>query len=339
MPRGRPRKYSGPLMKGQKSTRAKPKKGGLTKKEQSQTKQIVKKTILNQAESKYFNCAGIKNGNGLRRARSNVNNIGVRGYATCENRNADSLVLNYGVNSSTNAPESIDELNMNRTFQNSGGTDHENTQAVVGCYASPSLAVSDFILERDYISTESEAIDYQTANALPYIVRVLRIAPRATKFSTIAIDPERDAFVNELGQPTGIHDGTFGPRELMLYKANARKYKVISDKSFTLLPPMTASNVATGQSATDPLTETGAQLTNIVGQACMKRLHMKHDIGKKLYFEEGGVDADNSQTGQKNEFILFHTCQIGGNSHSSTSGYNALNMLISGKFVSTFKDL
>lgn len=155
----------------------------------------------------------------------------------------------------------------------------------------------------------------------------------------MSIEPNLDAFVDELGQPTGIADSAFGPHELMLYKANARKYKVISDKSFTLVPPMTASNVATGQSATDPLTDTGAQVTNIDGKACFKRIHMKHDIGKKLFFEEGGVDANNSQTGQKNEFILFHTCQIGVNSQSSSSGYNALKMLISGKFVSTFKDL
>lgn len=149
MPRGRPRKYSGPLMKGQKSVRAKP-KGGLNKKEQSQTKEIVKKEIRKSAESKYFNCSNLKSAQGLRRARSNVNYIGVRGYATCENKTAHGIPLAYGVNSASNASEQMDELNMNRTFQSTGGTDHENTQAVVGCYASPSLAVSDFILERDF---------------------------------------------------------------------------------------------------------------------------------------------------------------------------------------------
>ena len=315
------------------------KKGTLSKKQQSQTKDIVKKEMKKATESKYFNCAGLKSANALRRARSNVNFIGVRGYAICENKTAHGIPLAYGFNSSSNAMEQMDELNMNRTFQSTGGTDHENTQAVVGCYATPSLAISDFILERNFLTTEDEAVDYDTADTAPYFVRVLRLAPRASKLSTVSIEPNQDAFVNELGQPIGISDGDFGPHELMLYKANARKYKVIADKSFTLVPPMTASNVATGQSATDPLTETAAQVTNIVGKGSFKRLTMKHDIGKKLYFEEGGVDANNSQTGQKNEFILFHTCQIGVNSQASSSGYNALNMVISGKFVSTFKDL
>ena len=70
----------------------------------------------------------------------------------------------------------------------------------------------------------------------------------------------------------------------------------------------------------------------------MKKLVMRHDIGKKLYFETGSGSSGNSTAGQKNEFILFHTCQLGIDSANSLSSNSALNLLLTGKFVSTFKD-
>ena len=69
----------------------------------------------------------------------------------------------------------------------------------------------------------------------------------------------------------------------------------------------------------------------------MKRMSMKHNIGKKLYFEDG-PETGNSTAGQQNEFILFHTCQIGVDSQSSLLANSALNVLLQGKFISTFKD-
>lgn len=138
--------------------------------------------------------------------------------------------------------------------------------------------------------------------------RILRLEPRASKFSTIDVDPQNDAFVTEQGQSTGVNISDFGPIQLKMLKPNSRKYKVIQDISFTLVPPFITSNVATGDDAAGPLGETNALVTNMQRSGFARRFKFRHDIGKKLYFEAGGENKENSTSGQKNEFILFHFC-------------------------------
>jgi hypothetical protein len=317
-------------MRGQKSVRRRPaKKAGLNKTEIKQVKAEAKKVVNKMTETKYFDCKSIQNSMSLHRARSNVNGIGVRGFATCEDKNAQGTRIQYGRNES-NAVQYLTELNMNKAFALSDASGVA-ANAVVGHYCNPSLALSEFILERDYIQTSGNGSDYTTLNVAPYFVRVLRLVPRPSKLSTVTIDPENDAFVNELGTATGIADSAFGPQELMLYKPNSRKYRVISDTKFEMVPPFVTTEVDTGVG-------TDALVTNLAKSGFMKKLTMKHNIGKKLYFESGGNANVNSTAGQVNEFILFHTTQLGVNSQSSLLSNSALNMLIAGKFVSTFKD-
>ena len=302
----------------------------LTKTEKKETKAIVKQTLNRQLESKYFNCKTLTDSMALFRARSSIGGIGVRGFATCEDKNAAGTRIQYGVDT-TNAIKYVTELNMNRSFADTDGTGTERSNAIVGHYCNPSLAQSEFILERDYLQSSDGGSDYATLNAAPYFVRVLRLCPRPTKLSTVDIDPENDAFVNELGQPTGIADSAFTPAALMLYKPNSRKYKVVADMKFEMVPPFTTTEVDTGLG-------TDALVTNIQRGGFMKKLVMRHDIGKKLYFESGSGSSGNSTAGQKNELILFHTCQLGIDSTNSLSSNSALNLLLAGKFVSTFKD-
>ena len=315
-------------------------RSGLNKKEVKQTKQIVKKTVNAMAESKYFECQGVINGKSLLRARTNVKAIGVLGFATLEDKNSAGTRLPYGKDDQ-NAYQYLDELNMNRASDGSNQqtNDFRKAQAVEGNYVTPSFAQSSFILARDYVSTLGMAAnDYSTLAAAPYYVRILRLQPRASKFSTEDVNPMSDAFVDDVGQKTGIDDNDFGPIQLMTYKSNSRKYKVISDKSFTMVPPFTVSNQSTGLTAagTDPA---NASISNLTANGCFKTMTMRHDIGNKLYFPSGSEGRHNSATGQKNEFILFHTCQVGVNSAASQTGNDATKLLVSGKFVSTFKDI
>ena len=302
----------------------------LTKTEKAETKQIVSQTLNRKLETKYFDCKKITDSMSLFRARSNTNGIGVRGFATCEDKNAQGTRLQYGRSTSDNSVQYLTELNMNRCFSSSDSA-AVAANVVVGHYCNPSLALSEFVLERDYIQTSGGSGDYSTLNVAPYFVRVLRLAPRPPKLSTVDIDPENDAFVDELGQATGVADSAFGPAELMLYKANSRKYKVISDTSFEMCAPFTTTDIQNS-------TSDDALVTNLAKSGYMKKMNMRHDIGKKLYFEDGSGSGTNSTAGQKNEFILFHTCQIGINSANSLTSNSALNLLLAGKFVSTFKD-
>lgn len=299
--------------------------------QKSTIRKMVRQEINSEADTKYFDCKSLQSNLSFHRARSNVSAIGVRGFATCEDKNAQGTRIQYGVDPSSNAHQYLTELNMNRTF----AEDASNSVApnhVVGHYCNPSLAKSEFIMERKFLQTAGFGADYSTLRVAPYFVRVIRVAINAPKLSTINIDPENDLFMNELGQEKGIADSDFGPHELMMYIINKRKYKVIKDMKFELVPPFTSTDINTGVG-------TNALVTNLVSKGHMKRITMVHDIGTKLYFEAGGTTGDNSTAGQKNELILFHTCQIGVNSQADLLNNNALQVSLSGKFVSTFKDL
>ena len=311
-----------------KKTKVKAKKG-LTKVEKSQVNALIKKS----EETKYFDCHDAISGHSLRRARANINGIGVRGYATCQDKNSQGTRVQYGVNSGTNAHEYLDELNMDRTFSNSGGNDHENAQAVIGCYANPSYTASSFVLERQFIHANTIAGNPTSLDAAPYFVRVLRISPLAKKLSTVTINPETDAFMSKTGEAIGIANSDFGPTELMLSKANSRKYKVIADTKFMMDAPFAVTNNATG---TTPATDA---IISSMGTKHTKMLNFKHDIGKKLYFANGSHGGRaNATAGQKNEFILIHTCQVGVNSQSDLTANSALEMKIGGRFISSYKE-
>ena len=314
-------------------------KRGLNKTEVKQVTSLANKVVKKIAETKYFNVSGFKEGKALYHARTNHKAIGVRGYATCENKNSQGVRIPYGRNIATGAIEYLDELNMNRCFASTSSSDFFKSQKIEGVYASPSFAQSTFILERDVGYTIGQASEYNSLNNAPYFVRITRVSPRASKFSTIEINPEGDLFVDEFGRATGVATSDFNVHQLMTYKLNSRKYKVIEDKSFLMAPPMIMNNLATGQSDTDPLTETNGNVAQYNLNNCLRTLSYRHNIGKKLFFARGGENEDNSTSGQQNEFILFHTCHVGVNSQAAPNSYDATDMLISTKSVSTFKDV
>jgi hypothetical protein len=314
-------------------------KKGLTKTEKSQVKNIAKKAVNTLAETKYFNVSGFKENKPLHYASINKKGMGVRGYCTCENKNSQNVKITYGVETVGEDTAYIDELNMNRCFSRDSSTDFFKSQAICGAYASPSFAQSTFVLEREVAYITGEASDYSTLNHAPYFVRMVRVSPRPSKLSTVSIMPSTDLFVDEWGRHTGISDSTFLNHQLMTYKLNGRKYKIIEDKSFIMAPPMILNNVATGQSDTDPLTEVNGDVNNYNIGNCMKTFQNRHDIGKKLFFEDGGEEEANSTSGQQNEFIFFHTCLLGINASASINSYRANHLLISTKSVSSFKDI
>lgn len=314
-------------------------KKGLTKTEKSQVKTIAKNAVNTLAETKYFNVSDFKENKPLHWATATKKSMGVRGYCTCENKNSQSVKIAYGVSTLDETTEYLDELNMNRCFARDSATDFFKSQAICGAYASPSFAQSTFVLEREVGYVTGEASDYSTLNNAPYFVRMVRVCPRPTKLSTVTIQPSTDLFVDEWGRHTGISDSTFLNHQLMTYKLNGRKYKIIEDKSFIMAPPMIVNNVATGQSDTDPLSEVNGDVNNYNIANCMKTFQNRHDIGKKLFFQDGGEEEANSTSGQQNEFIFFHTCLLGVNASSSMNSYRANHLLISTKTVSSFKDI
>ena len=130
-----------------KTAKKKTTRGGLNKVEKKQVNELAKKAITKMTETKYFDCKSLQQSMSFHRARSNINGIGVRGFATCEDRNSQGTRIQYGRSSSDNSVQYLTELNMNKCFANDDG-DAVSPNAVLGHYCNPSLALSEFYIRK-----------------------------------------------------------------------------------------------------------------------------------------------------------------------------------------------
>lgn len=305
--------------------RKRPAKKGLTKTEVKQTKKIAERVLNTKTESKYFRCVGMGdlNDNGLGQplypARSSYNQMYVLGYSTATGARLDGIsTYKYGISGA--ATKSIQALGMARTF----GADETNDElvgnALDGNYATPSMASTEWNIQRLFDQVSSETTSKDVA---PYFVRIVRLVPRPKKGSYQDVDPETDAFLDEFSRETGVLASTFTNYELQMLKLNTKKYQVKADIKFMMTPAVIFNESAPDYQAT------------VAPGTHQKFLSFRHDIGKRLYYDnpEGtGYPTD----GMKQEFILFHVCHIGLGNSASSNQPNGLRLGC--KAVSTFKD-
>lgn len=315
-----PKKYKRRLN----TSRKKYKKGGLNKTEVKQTKKIAERVLNTKTESKYFRCVDMAdlNDNGfgqeLYPARTSYNQMYVLGYSTATGARLDGVsTYKYGISGA--AAKSIQALGMARTF----GADETNDElvgnALDGNYATPSMASTEWNIQRlfDQVSSESSSKD-----VAPYFVRIIRIVPRPKKGSFQDVDPETDAFLDEFSRETGVLATSFTNYELQMLKVNSKKYQVKADIKCMMTPAVIFNESAPDYQAT------------VAPGTHQKFLNFRHDIGKRLYYDnpEGtGYPTD----GMKQEFILFHVCHIG---LGNATGNQPNGLRLGCKAVSTFKD-
>jgi len=281
----RPRKYSGPLMRGQKSVRRRPAKAKpLTKGQAKQATAIAKKVVRSEAETKYFNTkTSIKNAVPSAAwwvSNSSKSEVTVYGYSTGYNRQvigvdpAVNQLERYGQSLVDGTEITISPLNLNKVFA-------AGENAIQGHSVRPSFTEVKWSLT--YLGA---ATDDDPFSGIPVQVRVIRCSPRALKGSAQVIDPERDLFLNQINEPYGIQskEGTafiFGRDEMRLAKANSRSYAIKEDKMFTMYPCQTYSSVGTdGQNS---------QLVSTINNG-YKLMTTTHNIGKELYYEKSNWD-------------------------------------------------
>lgn len=300
-------------------------KKGLNKTEKKQVENIINK----KAESKYFQSVYNLQGQSLKFQSSVVseNEIMVRGFAIGTGE-VGGVAGTYGYESIGGAARVITPMHMARTFDETvvAGTDYEGF-IPDGKYVSPAMTKCTWRIHRNIVDT-GDAEDLRTAS--PYVVRVLRVRPRNTKFSDVDYVPSLDLFVNNYGvaygvdSPASTYQKNFGLFEMMTSKVNARKYVVLEDKQFQLSCP----NVNT-QLGTDLIsTETNGNHQKI--------WNTYHKMPKKLYYTGTYDTSDTRQplAGQSAELIFFHVGVVG-----TTTKDIGLDCEIDVKPIATFKDI
>lgn len=287
-----------------------------------QVKTIVKTVMNNQLESKYFNTTTI---NQLTQSPNLVRTggrMGCLGFAIGTGRiNEYGAIMSYGV-LENGAGSPVTALNCARVFTDSTQESAQPQFHLEGNYANPALCRTEWILQRPMINTSTSRD--AAKKALPMFIRMIRVSPRILKYGDVSIDPQRDLFVDQYGQATGVAQGGFDELEIQMFKINSRKYSVLEDKQLILNTPMTTSlfNIDDGNT----------QVTNL-GNTSRTHFTRNHKQPAKLYYKSL---ENQPSAGQSNEFIFFHFMLLGGYEQYNLTTRAEIDVYC--KPVATFKD-
>ena len=299
------------------------KKRGLNKTEKKQVRAIID----SKAESKYFECTYNLHGQSMKYQSTDatLQEVTVRAFAVGP-ATINDVVGTYGYDSG-GAARSITAMNMARTFDSNQTNEDYNSNIPDGRYVEPMMGKVTWRLFRN-MADIGDADDQRKAN--PYMIRMIRVKPRVTKYSDADIDPSTDLFVNQYGMAYGIgtaessYNKNFGAIEMMSAKVNRRKYALLQDTMFQLEPPSCATALDSDLITTQ--TKRGSQ----------KLITTYHRQPKKLCYQGAYNDAVDRQpvSGQFNELIFFHCAILGTNTKSLIP-----DVSIDCVPVATFKDI
>lgn len=316
----------------------------LNKVEKKEVFTIAKKAILSTADNKYFNTNSAVNAeqvNAAWRVASNYADIGVWGFSTGYNRQSnpgnENETMKYGVSTADGSDVSLTNLKMNQVFLSDATKDEHKSFVIEGQNLRPGFNECKWFL--NHISQNSSSDE---TKALNYRLRCIRVRPLAIKGSWQDIDPQNDLFLDQYNQPFGISSldaaGTsalFTREQFHLAKANSRRYKVISDKFYTIAPANTyhAAGDGTGNSSL---------AVGTISSGCTT-VTTKHNLGKQLFYPKAETSTETldayPETGFIPEYIFWHVIALGDGGVTQASRDTPLGMTISCRPVSAFKDI
>lgn len=307
-------------------------KKGLTKVEKTQVKSIAKRAVNVMVESKYFNVNTITNQapNPIWQFGGVNSEIGCWGFTTGVRRNADSgSTYKLGVDPTNGSQTSMTTLSMNTVFRSNNSVVSRQQYSLEGLTCRPAYNEVQWLLERPQSNTISDA-----TKAVPYQIRMIRLKPRVIKASYQVILPSNDCFLNSLNESFGPSSlSTQGApsmirQDFFLAKVNSRKYNVVEDTRFTMLP----SSIQGSGDGDTPL----VLAPNNSGYKIIKT---RHNMGKEFHYNNpdagtGSGGLQEPSAGFEPEFILFFVAAVGG----VPAGTLTDNIQLSARPVSTFKD-
>jgi len=313
-------------------------KKGLTKTEKTQVKTIAKRAVNTMIESKYFNVNTItyQAPNPIWQFANVNSEIGCWGFTTGVRRNADSgNTYKLGVDPTNGTQTSMTTLGMNTVFRTNNSVESRQQYALEGLSCRPAYNEVQWLLERPQSNTQSDA-----TKAVPYQVRMIRLKPKVLKASYQVILPTNDIFLNSLNEPFGPAslDAGGAPamtrQDFFLAKLNSRRYNVVADTKFTMLPSSIKTTVLN-----DPGTPGTSDLVSQPSSSGCKIIKTKHNMGKEFHYlnpdaGSGSGGLQEPSAGFEPEFILFFVAAVGG----VPAGTLTDNIRLSARPVSTFKD-
>ncbi len=302
--RGRPRKFSGPLLKGKTSIK------GLNKTETKQVEKKIDSAIRKMSTLKMFNASA--SGNTAQHplvsdvtGGQHVTEVSCIGYSSTGNENnaAVPVVQKYG-------QQNFVPLFLSRPFKEDNTDDKLKGFAIENYYILPKTARAMFSIERvaykvDYDGDTGVALEM--ARTLPIMCRMVKFTFKTQTGTQQVLKPSEDLFLDvRTNVETGIDDVAFTRLQAKHAKVNSLKYKVLEDKSFVINQNniISESREASNQQ-TDIVTGkngSATQYPNINFQLSQRK-------GGKLFYEnptEAGDGPVTSTSGGVRTLCCFH---------------------------------
>ena len=135
--------------------------------------------------------------------------------------------------------------------------------------------------------------------------------PQTNQYAT----PSRFLFLTPYNNAVGVHYSTFDDTELMTYRVNKRRYKVLQDSKFTIRNGLTVSYQRSLYA--DPPSEgsgSGAMLQPFISNTngnCEKVMNTSHQLtsvkGKPVFYDvPESQTVETATAGARREMILYH---------------------------------
>jgi hypothetical protein len=225
--RGRPRKFSGPLRKGQTSIK------GLNKTEKKQTKQIVESAIKAEHVLKYFDSNSTGGSAAISPQITTVGNnkeVSVVAFSSTTEFDNTGAAVKFG-------PQDYVPLNLAKPFKENNADESLVAQALNGQYIIPKRATTTFSMERVRYVVPTDvgtSPDANSARSLPIYYRIIKVGIKAQQGNQIVINPNLDIMLDSNGQPYGPDSNDFNRLNMRMSPINTKKYTKIMEMTGTL---------------------------------------------------------------------------------------------------------
>lgn len=198
---------------------------------------IAKDAVKVMAEKKYMDTNNALKGLNPTRPTGN-DYISAIGFSTTTNESDDASILTFG-------GQQIKEMLCLKPFQSNAADQDLRMFAPIGKRIQPVSCKSTWRINRQFAridpSLSATPADFPASLAenLPVVCRMVRVIPKISAGTETAIAPDDDLFQDEYGRATSVSEDTFTEQEMLSYRVNKRRYKVLEDKKFILRPPIT----------------------------------------------------------------------------------------------------
>jgi len=305
--RGRPRKFSGPLRKGQTSIK------GLNKTEKKQTKQIVDSAIKKEHVLKYFNSNSTDGSPAISPEITTVGNnreVSVVAFSSTTEFDNTGAAVKFG-------PQDYVPLNLAKPFKENNADESLNAQALNGQYIIPKRATTTFSIERvayDVGIDDNNTPPLSAAHSLPIYYRIIKVGIKAQQGNAIVINPNLDIMIDSFGQPYGPDSDNFNRLNMRMSPINTKKYTKIMDVTGTLNQNniMTPTVINPTAKSTQFMEKMGSSVKHMTVPFMLSARK-----GGKLFYDQpqqAGTGPSTFTSGGKRELLLcFFTYENGHN--------------------------